>query len=47
MNLLSGILSLLGVFCDVDYLSVWFFPLIAIAFLAAVPGIVRVLTTWR
>lgn len=47
MNLLSGILSLLGVFCDIDYLTLWFFPLIAIAFLVSIPGIIRALTTWR
>lgn len=47
MNLLSGILNLLGVFCDGDFLSIWFFPLIAIAFLASLPGIIRALTTWR
>lgn len=47
MNFLSSILYLLGVFCDIEFFKIWFFPLIAIAFLASVPGIIRVLTTWR
>lgn len=35
------------VFLNVDYLSIWFFPLLALGLIGLVPIIIRNLITWR
>ena len=47
IDFLSSVFDLVVSFLDLPFLTFWFFPLIALAFLASVPGIIRVLTTWR
>ena len=44
---LNNCLDLLVSFLDLDFLNLWFFPLIALCFLATIPCIVRALTIWR
>lgn len=39
--------DLLSAFLSLGYMKMWFFPLIAIAFLSTVPRIIRSLTEWR
>lgn len=41
------LIDLVVSFADGDFLRLWFFPLIALAFIATVPYIFRSLFTWR
>lgn len=47
IDFLNNITKLLVSLLDVGFLNLWFFPMIALAFLASVPCIIRYLTTWR
>ena len=47
LDFLNNCLALLVSLLDVGFLNLWFFPMIALAFLASVPCIIRLLTTWR
>lgn len=45
--IIEYIIPLLASFLTVDFMSYWFFPLLALAFLATVPAIIRKFTQWR
>ena len=47
VDFLTNIFDLLVSYLNLGFLNLWFFPMIALAFLASVPAIIRVLTTWR
>lgn len=47
MNFLTFIFKTVVEFLNVDFLKLWFFPFVALAFLATVPCIIRTLLTWR
>lgn len=47
IDFLTNCTDLLACLLDVGFLNLWFFPMIALAFLASVPCIIRYLTTWR
>lgn len=47
VDFLNAIFDLLVSFLNVGFLNLWFFPMIALAFIASVPGIIRSLITWR
>lgn len=47
MNFLKFVLNITAAYLDVDFLSAWFFPLLAFAFLATVPAIIHSLISWR
>lgn len=47
MNFLNFIINILERYLDVDFLEAWFFPFLALAFLATVPMIIYSLITWR
>lgn len=39
--IIESIIPILSQFLSLDFLRIWFFPLIALAFLATVPAIIR------
>lgn len=45
--LLDGLIQLLAVFLSSPFLTAWFYPMIALAFLATVPFIFRSFFFWR
>lgn len=47
IDFLNSIFDLLVVYLDLGFLTFWFFPMIALAFIATVPAIIRTITTWR
>lgn len=47
MILLQYVDDLLACFVSADYMKLWFFPLVAFAFLATVPRIIRSFFEWR
>lgn len=47
IDFLNNCLALIVSFLDLDFLNLWFFPCLALCFIATVPSIVRCLTTWR
>lgn len=47
MTLFPYIDDILVAFVSSDYMTFWFFPFIALAFLATFPAIVRSLFSWR
>lgn len=47
MVFLTYVDDLLAAFCDLDFMKMWFFPLIAFAFLTTVPRIIRSFFEWR
>lgn len=42
-----SILEIWGHYYRLAFMKYWFFPLVALAFLAAVPRLVRLFITWR
>lgn len=47
MDLLDGVIQLLACFLSSPFLRLWYYPLIAMAFLATVPYVLRALFYWR
>ena len=47
IDFLSAVFDLVVSFLDSSFLAFWFFPMIALAFVATVPAIIRALTMWR
>lgn len=47
MSFVQYLDDLLLSFCSLDFLILWYAPLIAFAFLATFPRIVRSFTAWR
>lgn len=47
MVFLTYVDDLLFCFVELDFMTLWFFPLVALAFLVTVPRIVRSLFEWR
>ena len=47
VDILTNMFDLLASYLNLGFLNLWFFPMIALSFLASVPAIIRVLTTWR
>lgn len=44
---LNSTLDLVTSFLDLGFLNLWFFPMLALAFLAFFPTFIRSLFTWR
>lgn len=47
MVLIEFIDDILYYYLHLEFMVMWFFPLIAMAFLSCVPGIIRNLISWR
>lgn len=47
MNFLRYTTDLLISFLDPDFLAMWFYPLLGLAFIALVPRLIVSLFTWR
>lgn len=47
IDYLNSTLALVVSFLDLGFLNLWFFPMIALAFLCFVPVLIKSLFTWR
>lgn len=47
IDFLNSCTDLIACILDLDFLNLWLFPMIALAFVATVPAIVRYLISWR
>lgn len=47
IDFLNSILALVVSFLDLGFLNLWFFPMIALSFVAFVPIFIKSLFTWR
>ena len=47
INFLNDIVALVSAFLDAQFLNLWFFPLIALCFIAFVPVFIKSLISWR
>lgn len=47
MSFFYNLIEVIGTFCTYKWMNYYFFPYIGLAFLAAVPRLIRLFVTWR